>query len=310
MTPFLYYFLIWPVSKLPFPVLYFFSDVLYVVIYKLIGYRKEVVTTNLRNSFPEKPEKWIIDIREKFYHHLCDLILESFKLFTIPEKEALEHMTVTNGDVPDSFFEKGRDLIVVAGHYSNWEYAVITHSFIKHRITAAYAPIKNKFFENKMKKSRSRFGVYLFPNNKMMEYFEINHKAPVLTTFIADQSPRDHVQSYWTTFLNQETGVLMGAERFSKQYNISVIFAGIHRLRRGYYELYYERLIDEPSKTCEGEITEAYIRRLEQQIMEQPENWLWSHKRWKRKKPAGLKIPGIYKPDKSPKLQDNHQFAD
>ncbi len=305
MTAFFYYLFIKPASMLPFRVLYIISDILYLVVYHLIGYRKEVVTANLTNSFPGKSEEEIKQIRKQFFHHLCDLIVESLKLFSMPEKESFKRIGLVNGDVPDSFFEQGKDLIVVAGHYSNWEYAVITQPFIKHRIAAAYFPLSNKFFDKKIKSSRSRFGVRLVPTHEIKTYIEGRHDIPTMTLLMADQSPRPESPAYWTWFLNQETGVYTGAERYAKKHNMPVIYAGVRKLRRGYYELYYEHLIDNPMETKEGEITDAYIRRLERQIQKQPEFWLWSHKRWKRKKPDGLIVPGIFYPKKEDTPQED-----
>lgn len=284
MTALLYYLFIWPLTLLPFRVLYVISDVLYLVIYQLFGYRKEVVRKNLKNSFPEKTGAELKAIEKKFYHHLCDLLVESLKLFTVSEGETRRRFHIVNPEMANKYFDQGKSILIVAGHYGNWEYAVTIGHRVKHQITAAFTPIKNKFFNRKMKESRSRFGVCLFPSQETRKYFERKHNIPQMVTFIADQSPRASAKKYWMRFMNQDTAVLTGPETYSRKYNLPVVFGNIQKVKRGYYTLTFETLVEHPGEAEKGEIVTLYMKRLEAQIKDRPEYWLWSHNRWKLKK--------------------------
>ena len=291
MSALLYYLIIKPLSLLPFWVLYLISDFLYLVLYKIFGYRVGVVTTNLTNSFPDKSPKEITDIRNKFYHHLCDLIVESIKLFSISEKEVRKRIKFVNPEVTNAYFEKGQSLMIVGGHCGNWEYTVVGGLFVSHQIVALYSTLSNKFFEKKMKESRSRFGISLLSTKDAKAFFEAGLETPSMMIFGSDQSPSSSSKAYWTRFLNQDTAVLYGLEKYAKQYNFPVFYAAIRKVKRGYYEFSFELVEENPASTSYGEISEKHVRMLENQILEQPEYWLWTHKRWKREKPKDVVIP-------------------
>ncbi len=303
MRQVLYYLLIKPISLLPHFILYRISDLLYLVIYYLLGYRKEVVFQNLKNSFPEKTEKEILQIAKKFYKHLCDLVLESIKTFGISEKELIKRCKVRNPELLKHYFDQGKSIIVPAGHYNNWELAATaSHIQIAHQSVGAFQPMKSDFFNKIIYKSRGKFGLKLVPLKKLKSFFESYDHEPMAMLFGADQCPRNVNRAYWTTFLNQDTGVMFGSEKYAKQYDMPVIFGRIFKMKRGYYEFEFSVITDEPRSTAVGEISEAHTRILEQIIIEKPEYWLWSHKRWKRKRPAST----THKQDDSEKGKDQH----
>jgi len=291
MSALFYYLIIKPISLLPFRVLYWFSDFIYLFLYKIFGYRIDVLKTNLHNSFPEKTPEEIKEIQDKFYHHLCDIIVESIKLFSLSKEEAVKRLKVSNPEVPNAFFEQGKSIMVTGSHYANWEYAVIADLLVKHQVTAPYSKLSNAFFEKKMKRSRTRFGIIMFTTKKVKEFFKDPPKMPYLTIFGSDQSPTSSTKAYWTRFLNQDTAVLFGIEKYSKKYNMPLVFGGIRKVKRGFYEFYFETLIEDTASTKHGEISEVLTRRIEKQILENPEYWLWTHKRWKREKPEDVVIP-------------------
>ena len=279
----LYYLIILPLSRLPFRVLYVLSDILYFFIYCVFGYRKKVVRTNLSKSFPEKTAQEIKNIEEKFYHHLCDLMVESIKIFTISHKEASRRMITRNPELPNRFFDAGKSLAVVGGHYGNWElYAVTVAGQIKHKAAGLYTPLNNKFFDEKMYKSRSKFGLNMWSVQRAKEQAELHRDDLTAVIFGADQCPRASQKAYRMTFLNQDTGVQFGVEKFARDYRLPVIFGNIYKMKRGYYEVEYSLVCEDPDKLPLGAITEAHTRMLEKVIMACPEYWLWSHKRWKR----------------------------
>lgn len=282
-----YYGIITPISLLPFPILYAVSDVLAFLMYYVVGYRKKVVMENLRNSFPEKSEKERIAIAKKFYHHLCDLALESLKIFTISEKDAKARVLYSGTEIMQRYFEKGRSIIVAMAHYNNWEMVAVTvDQAIPHQACAIYKPLTNQYFDKKMLSSREKYGIKMIHLKKVKRVFEEMKRDKVLsaTHFLIDQAPSYHSTPHWMTFLNQETGVLAGTERFAKDYNYPVVFLDVQKPRRGYYTCRFIDAFSDPESTKEGEITEKTNQMLEEYIIAKPEFWLWSHKRWKRKK--------------------------
>ena len=291
MSALLYYLILKPISLLPFWVLYGFSDFLYLFIYKIFGYRTSVVKTNLTNSFPDKSPKEIKEIQDKFYHHLCDLIVESIKLFSISKKEAEKRLVFTNPELTDAYFEKGQNLNVIGAHYGNWEYiATIANLNVLHQLAGIYTPLTNKFFENKMIQSRSKYGMLLIPTSEVKEFYKNQPTIPTMMIYGSDQSPRSSKKSYWTRFLNQDTAVSYGAEKYSKEFNYPLFYGAIKKVKRGFYEVTLKLIEDKPQQTQPGEMTEKHVRILENQILEQPEHWLWTHKRWKREKPDDVII--------------------
>jgi KDO2-lipid IV(A) lauroyltransferase len=257
---------------------------LYYKIYYLIGFRKKVVYQNLNNSFPDKSPAEIKQIAKKFYRHLCDLIVESVKLFSISKEEIIKRTKFTNPELLDRFYDQGQSIIIVAGHYNNWEnFAKSFDLQMKHQAVGIYTPLTNKFFEKKFSESRDLFGVVLLPKRQVKEYFSENKDLLKAVAFGADQSPSGRAKRvYWTTFLNQETAVMFGTEKYAREYNYPVIFAGIKKIRRGSYEVWLELLEENPADSPQGAITEKHTRLLEKQILAQPEYYLWTHKRWKR----------------------------
>ncbi|MCB9252127.1 MAG: lysophospholipid acyltransferase family protein [Flavobacteriales bacterium] len=279
-------------SYLPHRVLYIFSDFLYLVIYKLIGYRQEVVRGNLKNSFPDKDLSDIKSIEKKFYMHFCDLIVESIKMFSLTTAELNKRAILLNAEVVDEYFEKGQSILITGGHYQNWEMnGCILGQQLKHDVVGIYTPMSNSFFNEKFLESRGKFGIDLLSNRQVRLGLEGNKDRITATIFATDQSPTHSKKVYWTRFLNQETAILIGTEKFSREYNYPVVFISVSKVRRGYYEMRAEVLVHDPSQMKEGEISEIHTRRLEKDILNAPQFWLWTHKRWKRKRKPD-EIPG------------------
>lgn len=283
LSPLLFYLFLKPLSLLPWRLIYGLSDFLYVILYHVAGYRKKVVMENLRNSFPEKEQKDLNQIAKKFYAHLCDLIAESIKMFSVSENAARKRMRCINPEVQKKVFESGKDVIVAGGHYNNWEMCGVAVPFMfSHKIIGIFKPLKNKFFDDLMRKSRGKFGTLMIPMQEVKDYFASGFHEPTAVFFIIDQSPSNPSRGYWTTFLNQDTCFMTGAARFAIQYDLPVLFGRIEKVKRGHYTF---RLEEVPVKGLSvEEIMEELIKRLEQQIIEKPEFWLWTHRRWKHKR--------------------------
>jgi len=286
MSRIAYYFFILPLSWLPYWVLYRISDILYYLIYYLIGFRKKVVNQNLTNSFPDKSSREITDIAKKFYRHFCDLIVESVKLFSISEEELVQRSKFKNPELLNHYYDQGKSIIIVAGHYGNWEnFAKNCDLQMKHQAVGIYQPLSNAFMEKKFSASRELYGVVLLPKRQVKQYFADTKDLLKCVIFGADQSPSGRTKRvHWMTFLNQDTAVMFGTEKYAKEFNYPVIFAGVSKLKRGVNEIRFELLEENPQDTAHAEITEKHTRMLEKQILAKPEHYLWTHKRWKRKR--------------------------
>ncbi len=285
----LYYLVIIPVSLLPFPVIYGISNILYFIFYYVTGYRKKVVLKNIRNSFPEKSEKEVQEICQKFYKHFCDLVVESIKTFTISEKQVRKRFTVINPEVSDKYFMQNRSVLFAGGHYNNWELlAVGIDQYIKHKAVGIYTPLSNKYFDIKMQNTRGRFGLVMLSSKAVKRFLDANKNNLSGIIFGFDQSPSNPKSAYWMKFLNQDTGVQFGIEKFAKEYNYPVVYGTINKVKRGHYSLYLVDVADQPQETPYGYIIEKITHLLEKDIIKEPEYWLWTHKRWKHKKPEGV----------------------
>ncbi len=283
---------IWCISKLPFFILYRISDLMYFIVFYLIPYRKKVVFNNLRSAFPEKQEAEIRQIAKKFYRHLCDFMIESFKPFTLSSVELKRRFHFTNPELIEEFNKTGRDYALVSGHYGNWEWNTILTQYAKRDALIIYRPLQNKIMDRLFVKIRSHYrGTRLTAMEHVfrsaMEYR--NRKEPFLIYFIADQRPPRN-NKFWTTFLHQPTSFFNGTEKLSRKLDMAVIFMHIQKTKRGFYEVSFTRLFDSVKDLPENAVTLAFVDALEREINRQPEFWLWSHKRWKHKPDASTLI--------------------
>jgi KDO2-lipid IV(A) lauroyltransferase len=283
MQAFLFYLvypLIYMVASLPFFMLYKVSDFFYYLL-RLTGYRKDVVLKNLRNSFPEKSEQEIQHIRKAYYRYLCDLIFETFKTLKMTEKEARTRCTFHNPNWLQQLNAENKSIIIVMGHYGNWEWAGPSFTLnTNYQLVVIYRPLSNIYFEKMMCGMRTKFGTRITAVNQTLRDMVANRSICTATAFIADQTAsRDN--AYWTTFLHQDTAVFTGPEKLAKKFNYPVVYMNVHRTQRGYYEVTPELLFMTPGETAENEISEAFTKRLEREIIRDPSVWLWSHRRWK-----------------------------
>jgi Kdo2-lipid IVA lauroyltransferase/acyltransferase len=256
---------------------------MYIVLYYGVGYRRKVVMNNLINSFPQKNYAELEIIEKEFYRHLCDLIVEGIKLFSISESELRKRMVHRNADIIQQYFHQKQSVVLAGGHYGNWEmYALSIPMNIGHQTVASYTPLKSAFFNHKFKQSRSRFGLQMKPGQWILRQKQEHPDKPLAFIFATDQSPMKRQAKIWTTFLNQPTAVQVGAEKTAEMLNAPIIYGVIRKKSRGYYEVSYE-LISRPEneKHTFGYLTGLHTQKLERDIMQQPEIWLWSHKRWK-----------------------------
>lgn len=270
---------------IPFSWLFAFADLVFYLIYYLIGYRKEVVFHNLRNSFPRKSETEIADIAKSFYHHLSDMLIESLKAFTMPEEDVVKRYRFQNAEILDEFYRNGQSVICVAGHYGNWEWGgLASGSQLKHKPVGFYKPLSNKFIDDFIQTTRVKGRSKLASITLTSETFKTDWGEPAIFYMVADQSPSSSRLAYWVDFLNQDTATLHGPEKYARIHNFPVVFAFAKKVSRGHYSVEFQMLETNPSKTKTGEITHRFMHALEKVILDDPRYYLWSHRRWKLKK--------------------------
>jgi len=270
-------------SHLPFPLLYFFSDVLNFFLFNIFKYRKKIIEGNLKNSFPEKSKAEIKTISRKFQRNFCDLILESVKCFSISGKALKQKVTYLNPEVFSEYYKLKRNVLLVCPHYTNWELIGIGLGLLPvDTFHILYKPVKNKVVNNYLLKSREQFGLKLLPAKSIKTELPeiINDGEWHCFAFVADQMPKP-TSAIWFDFLNQKTGFFRGPAIYSKKYNLPLIYAEMNQVKRGHYELFLKPICDDPSKFSQEELTKMHVKEMEAQIKAIPENWLWSHKRWK-----------------------------
>ncbi len=280
-----YFLIFYPVSLLPHRVLYFFSDIMSFVVQHIIGYRKEVVVKNLRSSFPEISDQKIKEYTNRYYHHLCDLIVESIKNISITNEELLKRFSFENVELLNELYESNKSIVMMGGHYGSWErYALAISICSQHKQLAIYKPFKNKFLNQKIKVIRERFGVQMISMMMTKKYFLKDPEDLKCITFGLDQWTPSPKKAYWSKFLQQDTSFYQSAEILAKEFDWAVVYCGLDKYKRGHYRGTFELLSDKAPTTSDGELTEAFIKRLEANIERDPPYWLWSHRRWKKTK--------------------------
>ncbi len=275
---------IYLISLLPHWILYGISDFAYLLLYHVFAYRRKVVNENLRNSFPEKSPAEIKKIERKFFRHLTDVMIETIKEFSISKKAIKKRFKFTNPELFQEHYDNKKSVMMTMGHYNNWEYGVSTPLWVPQECWAVYGKIENPIMDKYLVRTRERFGFTLYPMEQTYDIMLKHQQGDKLYMFMADQSPHHAKIKYWIPFLNQETPVHIGAEKLSKMLDLAVVFIDIQRVKRGYYEITAQTLFENPKETNEHEITDKYFKVLEEVIRKNPENWLWSHKRWKYKR--------------------------
>ncbi len=277
---------LWILTLLPLRALYLVSDFLFLIFYHLVSYRKKIVETNLRNSFPEKSDHEIKQISRKFYRNLTDQIMGSFKLIHLSKKEISKRFKYTNPEVLEELYESGQSIIILTGHCGTWEWFLGMPMITKYKILAVYQPQTFSDFKRIYYFIGKRFGVNSIPmKDTFREIMTSKSKHELTATFLlGDQSPQPNGIKYWTTFLNQDTPTITGFERIAKKTRQPVVYMDLIKTKRGYYEVTFRKISDDPKQTEDYSITEEYFRALERTIIRKPELWLWSHRRWKHKR--------------------------
>ena len=287
------YPIIWILSRLPMRILYMKSDFFYFLIYYVFRYRKQVVLDNLKLAFPEKPEVELLRIRKKFFKHLMDLMVESVKAFSISEKEILKRYTYSNPELVNKYAAEGRSIALMGAHQSNWEWSISLPRVLNIDMYGAYTKLNNTYYEKVIRDSREKFGVIGYKTSEMVRGMQkrFSDKQQGAYILLSDQSPQLHKTYYWRAFFDIKVPIHTGAEMLSKRFDLVVINYVTRRIKRGYYKTEFQLITDTPKEFKDYQITDLYTELTEKNIREQPEFYLWSHKRFKHRD----KVPTEFK---------------
>lgn len=280
------YPLLWLISILPFRLLYIFSDGIYFLVYRIIGYRKKVVRRNIALALPHLSSEERIQIEKKFYSHMCDMFLEMIKTMNITQKEIDERFKFSNLETYQELEKKGKSIALMCAHYASYEWVLSMNKHISFKGYGIYKQIANKYFDKLVRTIRSKFKAYLITTKQTKSTIENNTKDGILGVygFASDQTPRWSKLLYWHHFMGIETPIHTGAESLAKKYDMNVIFLRTKKIKRGYYEASFEVMTEDIHSIPNYKLSEDFMARVEEQIYEQPEFYLWTHKRWKHKK--------------------------
>jgi KDO2-lipid IV(A) lauroyltransferase len=287
MIHFIAFILLYPlivfISILPFRVLYFVSDIVFLLLYYVVGYRKKVVINNLRIAFPEKSEKELKVIMKKFFSHFIDIFMEMIKTFSISNEEILKRFRLTNPEELEAFMGRNKNILLMSSHYANFEWLFSLNLRVDHNGFAAYKKVKNKYFNDYIVRSRSRFNTTLIPTKQIIPELSKNDKKGISSVYgmLIDQSPKSKKAFHWTTFFGKEVPVITGTEMLAKKYNYAVMYIETTKVKRGFYETKMEILTENPREVPDFEITDLFMKKLEAHIRKEPAYYFWSHKRFK-----------------------------
>ena len=277
---------LWIISILPFRIFYWLSDCIYVLVYYIVGYRKKTVKENLALALPHLSDKERLEIEKKSYHHLCDMFLEMVKTMTISSEEMNKRFKITNLEVIKEYEKKGKSIMLIASHYASWEWLITLNQKISFLGVAVYKKLANKHFDKLVRDIRSKYNTELVPTSKTIPLIANNQKNNIQCVYglASDQSPKADRIFHWESFMGVEVPVHTGPEMLAKKYDMTVVFAKVKKVKRGYYELTIIPLSDNPKSIPDFGITHIYIKEVEKQILEAPEYYFWTHKRWKHRR--------------------------
>ena len=292
-TYFIFRFLVNLVGNLSDKNLYRLSKGVKVLIYNILGYRKKVTLSNLSRAFPNKSTEELKSISNQYYQNLSDIIIETFASYNWSLERMGEHFNFINIEILKPYLEKNQKILCVASHTGNFEIgAVLIPEQIKTPSYSVYKEFANPRLEHEIVSKRSRTGLHL-ATTKQIKPLIASMQEPGILFLIADQNPSVIQKAYWINFFNQDTAFVHGPANIAKEYNMPVFYADTKKIRKGYYESTISLITSDPSSHTHEEITALFAGKLEQSLRERPDNWLWSHKRWKWKRNQGefIRIP-------------------
>lgn len=279
------YPVLWVISRLPFTLVYFFSDGLYILLYTILGYRKKVVRRNLALVFPQKGVQERLQLERKFYRHLCDIFLEMIKTIGISDKELQKRFVFTNPEVLHQLEAKNKSAILMLPHYANWEWGIALHKHITFKGYAVYQKISNRYFDRLIRNIRQKFGTTLIATTQTSAIVTQNKEKGVLSLYgiLSDQSPMRQKALLWTSFMGIKVPAHTGAELLCRRLNLPAVYLKVTKVQRGYYRGTFRLITEKPRELQKFELTKTFLNMAEASIREAPEYYFWTHRRWKHK---------------------------
>ncbi|WP_394971809.1 lysophospholipid acyltransferase family protein [uncultured Croceitalea sp.] len=278
------YPLLWFISVLPHHLFYGFSNLLSILIYHVVRYRRKVVESNLELVFPKKTKEERKRIEKEFYKHLCDSFLEMVKTMNLSKESITKKYAIQNIELIQQI-EKEKSILVVCSHYANWEWTTSINNHIKSKGYAVYTRISNNYFDAWSRKVRARWNTTPITQQETVKTIIKNKRDGITGVFgmVSDQSPQVSRSQYWKEFMGIRVPVINGAEILARKMDLAVVFLKVSKVKRGYYKAEFSTITTDAPATEKGEITNQFLKMTEQQIYERPEHYLWTHKRWKHR---------------------------
>ena len=292
----LVYPFLWLISVLPFPLFYLVSDVIFVVVFYLVRYRRKIVKSNLILVFPEKNAAEIKKIEKKFYRHMVDMFLEMIKSISISDEELKKRFSFTNLEEVKDLEKRNKSILLACGHYASYEWMNSLQLYdLSYRAFGVYKKIKNNHFDRLAKKIRGRYDAELIPTREAKHKITENQKKGVLGAYamVADQSPRVVRAKAWTDFMGIQVPIFSGLEDLSRKLDMAVVYLHVEKVKRGFYQATFKTISITPAQEEDFYISRKFFDKLEEQINTAPEFYLWTHKRWKHRNfpiPEGVEI--------------------
>ncbi|MFD1162317.1 lysophospholipid acyltransferase family protein [Hwangdonia seohaensis] len=281
----LVYPFLWLISILPFRLLYLLSDGVYILLYHVIGYRKKVVTNNLKLVFPNKPEAELKRIRKAFYKHLCDMFLEMAKTMSISETALKKRFKIKNPEEFKRLESLNKSILLMYGHYASWEWSLELQNHVSYKGFGVYKKLANKYFDKLVRNIRSKYNTTLISTKETIGVINQNEEKGIKSAiaFLSDQSPRLTKDVYWGEFMGVKVPCFTGAERLAKKLDLTIAYLKVSKVKRGFYEAEIMTLAEHPKDFKNYQLTDMFLREVEKQIYEAPEYYFWTHKRWKHR---------------------------
>ncbi|MGI9547687.1 MAG: lysophospholipid acyltransferase family protein [Flavobacteriaceae bacterium] len=275
---------LWCIASLPFRLFYLFSDLIFALLFYIVGYRRKVVQANLELVFSDLSPDEISKIEKEFYRHMCDVFLETIKTMKIGRKDFIKRYQLINVELLQEI-ERDKSVMVLIPHYGNWEWSIVTNLFFESQGYAVYQKIGNKYFDAMIKRIRAKWNTALIHQKEMVRIIIRNQQAGTNAVYgvVSDQSPQSHRTRYWRSFMGITVPVFDSPELLARKFDLAVVFAKISKLKRGHYQLEFVPITKSASETQEHEITDQFLRMTENSIGEQPAYYLWTHRRWKHR---------------------------
>jgi KDO2-lipid IV(A) lauroyltransferase len=275
------------ISHLPFWFLYLISDFLFYLAYHVFKYRRQIVSKNLRNAFPDKTLDQLQIIERDFYKNLADTSVETLKGLTISPNQIKERVKVVES-LPEKIRQTASPIFIMTSHYCNWEWLLLSCSQVGgYEVHAVYQRLRNHFFNNFMLVLRGRFGAIMHNKDYVISEIGKMRGQVFAMAMVADQRPFSGENKFWTSFMNQDAAFYTGTELLSKRFDIKVVYSSMHRVKRGYYQVVFKEIEMSPRESPKHHITNKFIELVEEDINKDPASYLWSHDRWKHQKPKG-----------------------